>query len=85
MQGKYIISRQRYIISAQSENRPPIDSPPIDTDAYFKAKDQVAIQNRQTENEAAHNGIRELGEGGVPEAMTNDDKKKMWGDNPIQL
>ena len=55
------------------------------TDAYFKAKDQVAIQNRQTENEAAHNGIRELGEGGVPEAMTNDDKKKMWGDNPIQL
>ncbi len=55
------------------------------TDAYFKAKDQVAIQNRQTENEAAHNGIRELGEGEVPEAMTNDDKKKMWGDNPIQL
>ena len=55
------------------------------TDAYFKAKDQVAIQNRQTENEAAQNGIQELGEGGVPEAMTNDDKKKMWGDNPIQL
>lgn len=55
------------------------------TDAYIKAKDQVAIENRQTENEAAHNGIRELGEGEVPEAMTNDDKKKMWGDNPIQL
>ena len=55
------------------------------TDAYLKAKDQVAIENRQTENEAAHNGIRELGEGEVPEAMTNDDKKKMWGDNPIQL
>ena len=55
------------------------------TDAYLKAKDQVAIENRQTENEAAHNGIQELGEGEVPEAMTNDDKKKMWGDNPVQL
>ena len=55
------------------------------TDAYLKAKDQVAIEDLQKENEAAHNGIRELGEGVVPAAMTSEDKKKMWGDNPIQL
>jgi len=55
------------------------------TDAYLKAKEQVAIQNRQTEYQEANNGIRELGEGGVPAAMTSEDKKKMWGDNPIQL
>lgn len=55
------------------------------TDAYLKAKDQIAIDQRQAENEAAQNGIRELGEGDVPAGMTNNEKKQMWGDNPIQV
>ena len=55
------------------------------TDAYLKAKDQVSIDQQQAENEAAQNGIRELGEGDIPAGMTIDEKKQMWGDNPIQV
>lgn len=55
------------------------------TDAWIKAKNQISIENEQAKNDAANNGFQVLGEGDVPEGMTNDDKKKMWGDNPIQL
>ena len=55
------------------------------TDAYIRAKDQLKMEAEQAENDAQHNHIHELGEADNVETMTSEDKKKMWGDNPIQL
>ena len=55
------------------------------TDAYIRAKDQLQMEADQAENDALHNRITELGEADNVETMTSEDKKKMWGDNPIQL
>ena len=43
------------------------------------------MEAEQAENDAQHNHIHELGEADNVETMTSEDKKKMWGDNPIQL
>lgn len=55
------------------------------TDAYIRAKDQLQMEADQAENDALHNQIHEVGEADNVETMTSEDKKKMWGDNPIQL
>ena len=55
------------------------------TDSFIRAKDQLAMEAEQADNDARKTGIHELGEADNVEVMTAEDKKKMWGDNPIQL
>ena len=55
------------------------------TDAYIKAQQQVKTEQMQAALDAKHSGFVVLGNDDVPPAMDNDDKKKMWGDNPFQL
>ena len=55
------------------------------TDAYIKAGNQVKLETARAKHEALQDGIRVAGNEDVPPAMDNEDKKKMWGDDPIQL
>ena len=55
------------------------------TDAYIKAKNQVELEAARAGHEARQDGIKVYGNEDVPPAMGNEDKKKMWGDNPLQL
>lgn len=52
------------------------------TDAFIKAKAQVSAEQMRANNPGL---IVHANEHEVPPAMTNDDKKKMWGDNPAQV
>ena len=55
------------------------------TDAYIKAQAQVRRETTQANLDRHLQGAIVHGNDDVPPAMTNEEKKEMWGNNPIEL
>ena len=55
------------------------------TDAYIKAKSQIEQEKAPERDRALGNNVPAVGNDDIAQTMNNEEKRKMWEDNPIKV